>query len=131
MRKKVLCIDSNSSFLEKQKEMLENKNLDNYFFPFGDFRDAVHFVEKEVIANGENLHYILIDENTSGKKIINSLDKISSLKRYLKRPDVIVYTNSNNDELRNHVMQYPFVSAFLVKPIPKNYIEFLITGQSA
>jgi CheY-like chemotaxis protein len=131
MKKRVLCIDSDPSFLENQKEILEGKDLENCFFPFDNFRDAVQFVEKQVINNGENVHYILIDENISGKKLTDSLDKLASLKQHLKQPDIIVSTNNNDDDLRNHVMQYSFVSAFLVKPIPENYIEFLITGNSA
>jgi hypothetical protein len=61
--------------------------------------------------------------------LLPSLGKISSLKNYLKKPEVIVCTSENNNELRNKVMQFPVVSAFLVKPVPQNYIEFLITGQ--
>jgi CheY-like chemotaxis protein len=130
-KKKVLCIDSDPAFLENQKEILEGKDLESCFFPFDNFRDAVQFVEKQVIDNGKSVHYILIDENISGKKLTDSLDKLASLKQYLKQPDIIVSTKNNDDDLRNHVMQYPFVSAFLVKPIPENYIEFLITGNSA
>jgi response regulator RpfG family c-di-GMP phosphodiesterase len=130
-RKKVLCIDSDSTFLKKQEEILGQRELDNYFFPFDNFRKAVQFIEKDVISNGEHVHYILLDEKIPGKKLTDSLEKISSFKTYLKEPDVIVSTDKSNDELRNVVMQYPFVSAFLVKPIPEKYIQFLITGQSA
>ena len=130
-RKKVLCIDSDPTFLQHQEEILEKKELDDCFFPFKDFRKAIQFIEKEVISNDGNLHYILLDEKIPGRKLTDSLEKISRFKMYLKKPDVIVSTETNSDELRNAVMQYPFVSAFLVKPIPKNYIEFLITGKSA
>lgn len=130
-RKKVLCIDSDPAFLRHQEDILEKKDLDDYFFPFKDFRKAVQFIEKEVINNGKNVHYILLDEKIPGKKLTDSLEKLSRFKTYLKKPDVIVSTETNNDELRNVVMQYPFVTTFLVKPMPKNYIEFLITGKSA
>ncbi len=130
-RKKVLCIDSDPNFLNRQEEKLENKELDNYFFPFNNLRNALQFIEKQIIANNQKVHYILLDEKIAGEKLSNSLDKISGLKSYLKKPEVIVCTNKNSDELRNRVMQYSFVSAFLVKPIPQNYIEFLITGSSS
>lgn len=129
-RKKVLCIDSDPAFLEQQKRTLEKKELDDCFYPFPDFREALQFIEKKVISNGKNLHYIILDEKITGERLTDSLEKISGIKAYLKKPDVIVCTENNNDKLRNHVMQYPFVSAFLVKPIPHNYIEFLITGNS-
>jgi hypothetical protein len=129
-KKKVLCIDSDPSFLNRQEEKLENKELGNYFYPFNDFRKALQFIEKQIITNNQKLHYILLDEKITGEKLPASLDKISGLKTFLKKPEVIVCTNNNSDELRNRVMQYPVVSTFLVKPIPKNYIEFLITGNS-
>lgn len=129
-RKKVLCIDSDPSFLNHQQKELSHKNIEHCFYGFNDFWDALHFVEKQIIEQNEKLHYILLDENLMGRKLLSSLEKISSLKNYMKKPEVIVCTSENNNELRNQVMQFPVVSAFLVKPIPHNYIEFLITGQS-
>lgn len=128
-RKNVLCIDSDFSFINCQEKELRHKNLEKYFFPFSNFWDALHFIEKHIIANNDKLHYILLDEESMGKQLISSLEKISGLKNYLKKPEIIFYTANNSDVLRNRVMQHPFVSAFLVKPIPHNYIEFLITGQ--
>ncbi len=127
-RRKVLCIDSDSSFLDQKEKELEKKELGDYFFPFNDFWKAFQFVEKQIIAKNEKLHYILLDERIAGQKLAASIEKISGLKTFLKKPEVIVCTRNNSDDLRNHVMQYPIVSAFLVKPIPRSYIEFLITG---
>lgn len=129
-RKKVLCIDSNPSFLNNQQEKLSQKELDGYFYPFNDFWEALHFLEKQIIENNKKLHYILLDEKIIGEKLSASLEKISGMKAYLKKPEIIVCTTSNSTDLRNQVMQYSFVSAILVKPIPQNYIEFLITGTS-
>lgn len=130
-RKKVLCIDSDPSFLTHQQNTLSNKQLESCFFGFSDFWDAYHFLEKQIIMQNERLHYILLDEKISGQQLMQSLEKISSLRKFMKKPEVIVCTSKNNSELRNKVMQYPVVSAFLEKPLPPNYIEFLITGQMA
>lgn len=130
-RKKVLCIDSDPNFLNRQQKTLSNKNLEHCFFGFNDFRGAYHFLEEQIITQNDKLHYILLDERILGRQLLSSLEKISSLKNYMKKPEVIVCTNKNNNDLRNQVMQFPVVSAFLVKPIPQNYIEFLITGHSA
>lgn len=129
-RKKVLCVDSDPSFLDLQKKTLTHKKIGHCFFGFNDFGDAIHFIEKQVIPHNEKLDYILLDQKILGKELLPSLEKISGLKNFLKKSEIIVCTNENNNALRNQVMQYPFVSAFLVKPIPSNYIEFLITGQS-
>lgn len=130
-KKKVLCIDSDPNFLDSQQKILSNKNLDNCFFGFNDFWGAYHFLERQIITQNEKLHYILLDEKILGHQLLSSLEKISSLKNFLKKPEVIVCTNKNNTDLRNQVMQFPVVSSVLVKPIPPNYIEFLITGHSA
>ena len=127
-RKKVLCVDADSTFLDCQREELGNKNLDEYFFSFTDFWDALHFVEKQIIAKNDKLHYILLDENIMGEQLNTSLEKFTGLKNYLKKPEIIVCTASNSNYLRNQVMQHNIVSACLVKPLPENYIEFLITG---
>lgn len=130
-RKKVLCIDSDPSFLSSQQTTLSQKKLEHFFYGFDDFWDAYHFLEKQIIAQNEKLHYILLDENIMGHKLLPSLEKIASLKNFMKKSEVIVCTTKNDNELRNRVMQFPVVSTFLVKPLPQNYIEFLITGQLA
>lgn len=130
-RKKVLCIDSDPSFLTRQQTTLSQKKLEHFFYGFNDFWDAYQFLEKQIIAQNEKLHYILLDENIMGLRLLPSLEKIASLKNYMKKPEVIVCTTQNDNDLRNQVMQFPVVSTFLVKPLPQNYIEFLITGKMA
>ena len=130
-KKKVLCIDSDPNFLIHQQKTLSNKNLEHCFFGYNDFWGAYHFLEKQIITQNEKLHYILLDEKILGRQLLSSLEKITSLKNYMKKPEVIVCTHKNNNDLRNKVMQFSVVSTVLVKPIPQNYIEFLITGHSA
>jgi hypothetical protein len=129
-RKKVLCIDSQTSFLEKQKKELKVKDLDIHLFPFNNLEKAFDFIEKQIIQGNNKIHYIILCENV-GDQLYSSLEKLERLNEFLKSPDIIVLTESKNHHTRNRVMQYPFVSALLVKPIPSNYIEFLITGQPA
>ncbi len=130
-RKNVLCIDSESSFIEQQKQELSHKELvDNLFF-FDNLTDAFEFIETQIIEKNDKLHYIILDEKIVGKHPSNSLEKFYGLNKFLKKPEIIIVTEDNSIFLRNRIMQYPFVSAFLVKPIPSNYIEFLITGHLA
>jgi response regulator of citrate/malate metabolism len=127
-RKKVLCIDADYDFLYQQQKYLKQKKLDKYFFPYSDFWDALNFIEKEIIEKNEKLHYILLDENILGDQRELLLDKISEFKNYLNNPEIIFCTANNDSSLRNQVMQNKVISAFLVKPVPGNYIEFLIDG---
>jgi response regulator RpfG family c-di-GMP phosphodiesterase len=130
-RKKVLYIDSEPSFLEQQKKELKAKELDIHLYPFDNLEKAFEFMEKQIIKKNNKLHYILLCENIAGDQLYSSLEKFDQLNEFLKKPDIIVLAENNNHSIRNRVMQYPFVSAFIVKPIPTNYIEFLITGQIA
>jgi hypothetical protein len=127
--KKVLYIDSEPSFLEQQKKKLSHKELDSNLYSFSNFSDAFEFIETHIIEKNNKLHYIILDEKLAGKHLSNSLDKLWGLNDFLKKPDIIIIADENNAFLRNRIMQYPFVTAYLVKPIPSNYIEFLITGQ--
>lgn len=130
-RKKVLCIDSDPNFLNHQQKTLSTKNLEHCFFGFNDFWGAYHFIERQIVTQKDKLHYILLDEKIMGRELLSSIEKLSSLRNFMKKPEVIICTTKNKDELRNQVMQFPVVSAFLVKPLPHNYIEFLITGHPA
>jgi len=127
-KRKVVCINADISFLNRKKKELRQKNLENYFYPFDKYDDAIDFVENQIDKNAKRVHYILLDEKILGHQLANSLDKLSGLSYYFDKLEVIVITNNNTNDLRNKIMQYPFVSAFLVKPIPENYIEFLISG---
>lgn len=128
-RKKVLCIDSEPSFLEQQKKELSNKELEDHLYSFDSLNKAFEFIENKIIKKNNKIHYIILNEKLVGKQFSNSLEKFWGLNDFLKKPDVIVVTENNNTMVRNNVMQYPFVSVYLIKPFPSNYIEFLITGQ--
>lgn len=129
-RKRVLCVDADSTFIDNQQEQLALREIGCYFLGFTDFGEAIRFLEKEIIPQNKKLHYILLDQKMLGQPVASSLEQLSRLHYYLKKTEIIVCTRENDDDLRNKVMQYPFISAFLVKPIPENYIAFLITGRS-
>jgi hypothetical protein len=130
-RKQVLCIDSEPSFLEQQKKKLITKELDDHLYTFNNLAEAFEFIETHVIQNNNKIHYIIIDEKVVVRQLSKSLERFWGLNNYLKKPDVIIVTEDNDAMVRNRIMQYPFVSVFIVKPVPSNYIEFLITGQTA
>jgi response regulator RpfG family c-di-GMP phosphodiesterase len=129
-RKKVLWIDADPVYIEHQKRELSNKELDCHLFSFCKMRDAFNFIEKQILEKNRKLHYIILDEKSIGKTFLpGSLEKFQGLNSFLKKPEIIVLTGENNNQLRNSLMQYPSVSALLMKPVPPGYIEFLITGQ--
>lgn len=127
-RKNVICVNSNNAFLDKKRDELQKKKLDDFFYPFTDFKSAVTFIKEEGFAEKSKIHYLILDEDILNPKPEVSFNKLSELNKTIKRMDIIVLTNNNRVELRNKIIRHPFVNAYLIKPIPENYIEFLITG---
>lgn len=128
-RKSIVCIDSESEFLNNQKKFLVQKHLQDYFYPFSDFLKAIHFVEDQIVSNSKKLHYILIDERVLRLQMADFLERLSAIYSSWKKLEIIILTQNNSDELRNRIMQFPFISAFIIKPIPEDYFEFLISGK--
>jgi hypothetical protein len=128
-RKKVLWIGTDISYLEMQKKNLSNKELDSHLYSFCNVNDAFDFIEKQIIEKHQRIHYVLIEEALTNKKVLSySLEKFNGLDNFLEKPEIIVLTNKNSSQLRNNIMQYRSVSSMFVKPIPSGYLEFLITG---
>jgi response regulator RpfG family c-di-GMP phosphodiesterase len=130
-RRNIVYIDPDVTYFEGQQKKLKQKGLQNYYYPFDDFWEAMHFIEKQFITNRKKLHYILVDEQMLGKQHTAPIGKLSGFSSFLDKLEIIVCTTQNSADLRNKIMQYSFISAFLVKPIPEEYIEFLITGVSS
>ena len=126
-KKKVVCIYSDQSFLKRQNRELKDDELDHYFFPFRNFTDAYRFLEQQA-EDGKKVHYLLIEEKQL-KKPAASFNKLLDLNGFMKNMEVIFLTPEDRTDLRNQVMQYRFVSAYLVRPVPDNYIHFLIEGE--
>jgi hypothetical protein len=127
-RKNVICINSDNSFLNEKKDELHKKKLDNFFYPFSSFKNAVNFLEEQEFANNNKFHYLILDEDILHPRPEKSFKKLSGLTKFIKKMEVIVLSSNTTVGLKNKVMQQPFVNAYLIKPIPENYIEFLITG---
>lgn len=129
-RKKVLWIDSDPLYIERHKRVLSNKQLDNHLYSFDKMGDAFNFIEKHILEKNKRLHYIILDEKSLRNSVLtNSMEKFQGLNNFLNKPEIIVLLGDASNHSRNSIMQYPSVSALISKPIPAEYIEFLITGQ--
>ena len=129
-RKKVVCIDSDALFLKKQDSSLKEKGLRQFFYPFSEISEAVKFLEGKVADSCTRIHYILLDQDFISERFTSALHPIYSFDSFYAQPEIIVCAKNKNSEFRNRVMQHEFVSAIIEKPIPENYIEFLITGEN-
>ena len=106
--------------------MLESQDLSEYLIFFDDAKEGVNYLKKSTIE--EQPDYILLDLYMPGMDGFEFLEKISKIKRINDSMEIYVCTSSKSEEDRKRVMKFPFVSAFVEKPLPDNFIEFLITG---
>lgn len=124
--KKVVFIDDDKELLDLYKMKLEKKELSEYFIHFDNPKEGIRFL-KESKKEDISENYILIDlymPGLSGFDILNEIAKINKIKN---SAEIYVCTASTNEEDRKRAMKYPFVSAFLEKPLANNFLELLIT----
>lgn len=123
--KKVIFIDDDTELVRIYNSILEHKNLSDYFLHFENGKEGIDYLKK--IKNEEDLPaYILLDlymPEMDGFKFLKILDKSPKLKESV---EVYVCSSSQKQDDRNKVMKYPFVSAYLEKPLPSDFLELLI-----
>ena len=123
--KKIIFIDDDTELVSIYNSILERKNLSDYLVHFENARDGLEYLKE--IKNKDDLpDYILLDlymPEMDGFKFLKYFEKISRLKDSI---EIYVCTSSRKKDDRNKVMKYPFVSAYLEKPLPSDFLELLI-----
>lgn len=123
--KKIIFIDDDTEMVRIYNSILEQKELSDYLIHFENAQDGIDYLKQ--INNEEDLpDYILLDlymPVMDGFKFLQVFDKVKKLKNSI---EVFVCTSSQKQDDRNKVMQYPFVSAYLEKPVSSDFIELLI-----
>lgn len=123
--KKVIFIDDDTELVRIYNSILEHKNLSDYFLHFENGKKGIDYLKR--IKNEEELpSYILLDlymPEMDGFKFLKVFDKSPKLKESI---EVYVCSSSQKQDDRNKVMKYPFVSAYLEKPLPSDFLELLI-----
>lgn len=123
--KKVVFIDDDKALIERYSKILESKNLSDYLIHFDNANEGIEYLKS--IADSDNLpDYLLLDlymPEMNGFKFLSYFEKHEKLRKAM---EVYVCTSSKKKEDRNKVMKYPFVSAYLEKPLSSDFIELLI-----
>ena len=123
--KKVVFIDDDSELIGIYNSILERKKLSDYLVHFENARDGLDYLKG--IEQKEDLpDYILLDlymPEMNGFKFLENFEKMRRIKDSI---EVYVCTSSRKKDDRNKVMKYPFVSAYLEKPLPSDFLELLI-----
>ena len=58
------------------------------------------------------------------------LEYFKNISKLKDTVEIYVCTSSREKEDRNKVMKYPFVSAYLEKPLPSDFLELLIRNHT-
>jgi CheY-like chemotaxis protein len=123
--KKIIFIDDDTEMVRIYNSILEHKNLSDYFLHFENGKEGIDYLKG--IKDEEDLpDYILLDlymPEMDGFKFLKQFNKSSKLRDSI---EVYVCSSSQKQDDRNKVMKYPFVSAYLEKPLPSDFIELLI-----
>ena len=128
--KRVLFIDDDVSLIKRYHKILQSKNLSDYFIYFESAREGLDYL-KGIKDPGDLPDYLLLDlymPEMNGFNFLGYFEKNEMLKEGM---EVYVCTSSRRKEDRNKVMKYPFVSAYLEKPLSSEFIELLIMDSTS
>lgn len=122
--KRVVFIDDDKYLNEIYHRILKKKQLSDYLIYFDNASESIHFL-KDAKRN-ELPDYILLDLYMPEMDGFEFLEKVEKMKKVKESVEIYVCTSSKKEEDRKRVMKFPFVSAFIEKPLQSDFIEFLI-----
>lgn len=128
--KKVIFIDDDIELVSVYKAILKRKQLSNYLIHFSNAKESIEYL-KTLENKTEMPNYILLDlymPEMSGFKFLEYFEK--KMNKLRDSIEIYVCTSSRKKDDRDKAMKYPFVEAYLEKPLSSDFIELLITGHA-
>lgn len=126
--KKIVFIDDDTELVNVYSAILKRKKLSKYLVHFDNAKDSIDYLGE--LKNQNDLpDYILLDlymPEMSGFKFLEHFD--AKLKNLGESIEVYVCTSSRKKGDRDRAMKFPFVEAYLEKPLSSDFIELLIKG---
>ena len=123
-QKQIVFIDDDEQLVARYKQTLKKKSLGNRFLHFLNGAEGIRFLKN---TKKESLpDYILLDLYMPEMDGFEFLEKFDKLKSIRDKIEIYVCSSSKNKEDRDEVMHYPFVSAFLEKPLSDEFLEMLL-----
>lgn len=123
-QKKIVFIDDDEQLVGQYMETLRKKSLDGQLLHFKNGAEGIRFLKE--IKRDSMPDYILLDLYMPEMDGFEFLEKFDKLKNIHDEVEIYVCTSSKNKEDRDEVMNYPFVNAFLEKPLSGDFLEMLL-----
>jgi|GEM_PF-1670893 len=122
--KKVLFIDQDSEMVKVYHSILDRKDLSSQLIYIANPEEGIRYLKE--LKKRELPDYVLLDLSLQQGRGFEFLQGFEGLGKISKPIEVFVCTSAIKKEDRNKVMNYPFVRAFLEKPLPGDFLELLI-----
>lgn len=123
--KSVLFIGQDMEMGKIYHSILERKDLSSQLIHMDNPQEGISYLKQ--LKRKELPDYILLDISIlqfgGDSDFLQSFEELGKIKKLI---EVFVCTSMINKDNRNKVMKYPFVSAFLEKPLPGDFLELLI-----
>jgi CheY-like chemotaxis protein len=130
--KKVAIMDGNLEWVTFKDGRLKEEVMEKQvqcFSKAANLLDHLQAIKKNKSTNGLP-DYILIDMQLPDMNATNFFDRYEKIMGRSDTPEVFILSSSGNKKNRDLAMQYPFVSTYLEKPVPRDLIEVLVAGKS-
>lgn len=125
--KKIVFIADDKEMVRVYNSVLQKKSLSDYLIYFNNATDGINYLkrtEKDKLPD-----YILLDlylPEVTGFEFLKQIEKLEKVNNNI---EIYVCSSSKNKDDITKVMKYPFVNAFIQKPISGKFLEFLITDK--
>lgn len=121
---RIFFVDDDIELANHFKKTLKEKQLEENLIHAGNGKEAIAYLKKA--DESELPDYILLDLYMPTMSGFEFLEKYNRIKSIHDKIEVYVCSSSRNKADRDEVMTYPFVNAFLEKPISEDFLEMLI-----
>ena len=124
-QKRIVFIDDDEQLVGQYKDTLQKKSLAGQLLHFKNGAEGIKFLKE---TKRDSLpDYILLDLYMPEMDGFEFLEKFEKLQSIHDQIEIYVCTSSKNKEDRDEVMNYPFVNAFLEKPLSGEFLEMLLS----
>ena len=128
--KKIAIVDGSSDLFRVEEGRLKKETVKNQVQYFKKAAGLLNYLRglKQDRLTDQFPDYILVDIQFKDMKAASFLDSIEQILGKMEAPEVFILSSSASKKKRDLAMQYPFVSAYLEKPVPVDLLELLIAG---